>query len=93
MNIYAFVTHIGIAQPFPQIDANATSFQNILSIVLGVVAAITVIFLIINALRYMTSVGDPQANARLRNSIIYGLIGLAVVITAEFIVNFVISRL
>ncbi len=82
-----------IANPFPVVPADSGALQNILSIVLAVVAALTVIFIIINAIRYSTSLGDPSANAKIRDSIIYASIGLAVVVAAETIVTVVIRKL
>lgn len=79
--------------PFPQVNADDTSIQKILSIILAAIASVTVIFIIINALRYSTSLGDPQANARIRDSILYAAIGLGIVLGAEAIVVFVLGRL
>lgn len=77
----------------PQVDANTLTVQNILQIIFGVVAAITVIFIIISAIKLSTSLGDPQAVKRLRGSIIYAAIGLVVVLLAETIVTFVLGSL
>jgi len=84
---------LAVANPFPDVPADAGGIQNILSIVLAVVAAVTVIFIIINAIRYSTSLGDPQATAKIRDSIVYAAIGLIVVLTAETIVTVVIGKL
>ena len=77
---------------FPQITASSDTLKIVLQFVFGIVAALTVIFIIINALRYMTSLGDPTANAKIRNSLIYAAVGLVVVLSAEAIVTFVLGR-
>ncbi len=76
----------------PTVPASSDNLKVALQLVLGVVAAATIIFIIINALRYLTSLGDPQANARLRNGIVYAAIGLIIVLSAEAIVTFVLGR-
>lgn len=83
-----------LSNPFPNVPADDSSVQKILELALGVIASVTVIFIIINAIRYSTSLGgDPKANEKIRNSIIYAAIGLAVVLGAEVIVMFVLGRL
>lgn len=84
---------LALLNPFPTVSADNGSVQKIVALALGIIAAVTVIFIIISALRYSTSLGDPQASARIRNSIIYAAVGLAVVMSAEVIVVFVLSRL
>ncbi len=84
---------LALVNPFPTVSADDQSVTKIVSLALGVIAAVTVIFIIISALRYTTSLGDPQATARARNSIIYASIGLAVVVSAEVIVAFVLGHL
>lgn len=77
----------------PQVDANALTLQNVLQILFGVVAAMTVIFIIISAIKLSTSLGNPQAVKQLRGSIIYAAIGLAVVLLAEVLVTFLLGSL
>lgn len=62
---------------------------NIVSIVVGVVA---VVMLIIGGFKFITSQGDSNSVASARNTIMYALIGLVVVVLAQFIVRFVLAR-
>lgn len=66
-----------------------TTIIDILSIIVG---AVSVIMIIIGGLRYVTSAGDSTGTTAARNTIIYALVGLAVVIFAQSIVAFVIGR-
>lgn len=63
---------------------------NIFSTVVGVIA---VIMIIIGGLRYITSGGDSSNVASAKNTILYVLVGLAVVAMSQIIVRFVVSRL
>lgn len=83
----------GLDTGLPTTCANSDAVKNILQIVFGVIAVMTVIFIIISAIRYSTSIGNPQATERLRNSIIYAAIGLIVVVSAELIVTFVLGKI
>jgi hypothetical protein len=62
----------------------------IVSIIAGAAA---VIFIIISGMRYILSAGDAAKAAQARNSILYALAGLVVIILARSIIGLVISRI
>ncbi len=66
---------------------NVVGIINAIISVLGIVAVIVVI---IGGIRYMTSAGDAGKVKTAKDTILYGLIGLAVVALSFAIVNFVI---
>jgi len=72
------------------LDTFITELVNIFSIVVGVVA---VIMIIIGGFRYITSGGDSNNISSAKNTIIYAIIGLVVVALAQFIVQFVLSKI
>ncbi len=61
---------------------------NILSVVTG---SIAVIMVIIGGVRYVISAGDSNAVQGAKNTIMYALVGLVVVLFAQVIVRFVLS--
>ena len=76
--------------------ADVASFQgtltkiiNIISIVVGVVAVIMIIF---GGFKYITSGGTSEKVTGAKNTILYGLIGLIVVALAQIIVKFVLNQ-
>ena len=71
------------------IDSTITAAINILSIVVGVVAVITII---VCGLRMITSQGDANSFATARTGIIYAVVGLCVVLLAQAIVQFVLAK-
>lgn len=77
----------------PQVSAGTPELQQILQIVFGISAALAVLFVVIGALRFVVSDGDPQDTARARNTIIYALIGLLIALAAEAIVSFALNKL
>ncbi len=62
---------------------------NILSVIVGFVA---VIMLIVAGLRYITANGDSNAAASARSGIVYALIGLVIVASAQILVHFVLKN-
>lgn len=66
-----------------------TDIINIFSVIVGIVSVIMIIY---GGFRYVTSGGDSGNVSNAKNTIIYALIGLVVVALAQFIVQFVLSK-
>lgn len=64
----------------------------ILNAVIGVLSFVCVVVIIIGGVTYMTSSGDTGKVKKAKDTILYGVIGLAVCVLAFAIVNFVISN-
>ncbi len=62
---------------------------NIFSIVVG---AISVIMIIIGGFRYIVSAGDSNGVSGAKNTILYALVGLVIVLFAQIIVRFVLTN-
>ena len=58
-----------------------------------VVGAVSVIMIIIGGLRYITSAGESSNVQAAKNTILYAIVGLVIVIFAQTIVKFVVSRI
>jgi len=66
----------------------ATEVVNILSVVVGIVA---VIFLIYGGFRYITSGGESSNVSNAKNTLIYAVVGLVIVALAQLIVHWVLN--
>jgi hypothetical protein len=79
----------------PNVDTgnNSQTITTVLSIVFGVAGALALLMITVSGLRYITSAGNPEKTAKARNGIIYSLVGLAIAISAEAIVTFIVNRL
>lgn len=88
------LTHVNLGQvQMPDINLprlELLNLQAILRMVFMVVGAITLIVVTLGGFRYVFSQGDPQAAARAKDTILYGLIGVVVVAAAAVIVDFVL---
>jgi hypothetical protein len=77
----------------PGADASSSNLQSILQIVFAILAALSVLFIVIASLRLITSQGNPQETSKARATIAYALVGLIVALLAEAIVSLVLDRL
>lgn len=79
--------------PLPTVTATDNTLQTILSVIFGLAGAVALIFIAIGGFRYIVSKGDPSGTAQAKNTILYAIIGLIVVIVSFSIITFVINRL
>lgn len=63
---------------------------SILNVIIGVAGFISVIWIIIGGVNYMTSSGDSNKTKKARDTILYACIGLVICVLSFAIVNFVI---
>ncbi len=90
---------IALSQNPADNDCTATSasgLNNVLKVAINgfslAVGIIAVIMVIVGGLKYVTSSGDSANVNSAKNTILYAIIGLAVVALAQFILHFVIGR-
>lgn len=79
--------------PLPQVGAENSTMQSILSVIFGLAGVVALIFVAIGGLRLILANGDPTAVAKARGTILYALLGLVVVISAFLIVSFILGML
>jgi hypothetical protein len=77
----------------PTPGATPDNLAQLLAIVFGILAALTVLIIVIAGFKYVESQGDPQAVGKAKATIIYAVIGLVLAISAEAIVGFVLGGL
>lgn len=74
-------------------DELPTVIANILNVIIGISGLISVAFIIIGGVQYMTSAGDAAKTKQAKNTILYAVIGLIICALAFAIVNWVILGL
>jgi magnesium-transporting ATPase (P-type) len=67
--------------------------KRIISILLFVAGVLAVIMVIYGGFKYVTSAGEPQKAASGRQTIIFALVGLIVVVISRQLILFVLDRL
>lgn len=70
-----------------------STVTSILNGIIGVMGLVCVVVMIIGGVNYMTSAGDASKVKKGKDTILYGLIGLAICALAFMIVNFVIINI
>lgn len=68
------------------------TLQLIINVVVGIVGFVAVVMIIMGGISFVTSQGDSSKVAKARNTILYGVVGLIVVLLAFAIVNFVLTN-
>lgn len=74
-------------------DSLQSAITNILSAIIGVAGLVSVAYIIVGGVQYMTSSGDSSKTEKAKKTILYALIGLVVCALSFAIVNFAISRI
>jgi hypothetical protein len=77
--------------PIQGVSADQAHLKAIVNAILSIMGAITALILVITGFRYIFSQGNPNEIATLRNSIVYSVIGIVVIMAAFAFVNFVVS--
>lgn len=77
--------------PLPGSTADSGSLSTILNIVFSFAGAIALLMIVIGGFRYVISRGDPNGMSQAKNTILYALIGLVIVLTAYSIVIFAVK--
>ncbi len=71
-----------------QLELVVKRIVNIVTLIVGIIA---VIMIIVGGFRYVTSGGDSGKTASARNTVVYALVGLIVVVFAQIIVKFALG--
>lgn len=77
----------------PRNDLSSTTLQNVINIVLGIVASVALLIITIAGFKYVMSQGNPDEVAKAKNQIIYALVGLVITMAAFGITTFIYSRI
>ncbi|MBP7807549.1 hypothetical protein KA047_03585 [Candidatus Saccharibacteria bacterium] len=77
----------------PQVTPTTSTIETAFSLVLGVAGALCVLIITIAGVQYIISQGDPQQTAKAKNTIIYAVVGLIIVMFAFAITKFVVNGL
>jgi len=77
----------------PMVGANNGSLTSILQIVFGIIGSVAVLIIVLAGLQLITSGGNPESAKKARETIIYAVAGLVIVVSAEIIVTFFLGKL
>ena len=74
-------------------DSFEDKIKDIIKVILWVVGILSVVVIIYGGIQYTISTGDQSKVTAAKNTIIYGLVGLAISIMAYAIVSFVVDKI
>ena len=87
------VPNTAVPNTLPQGGDLVTDIINVLNGIIAVLGLVAVVVVIIGGITYMTSSGDATKVKKGKDTILYGLIGLIIVVLSFAIVNFVIKNI
>ncbi len=79
----------GLGLPQTSLD---TGLKSGLTAVYTIVGALSVVFILVGAVQYVISGGDPASTKRAKETVMYAIIGLLVSLLAFGIVNVITSK-
>lgn len=77
----------------PKVQGGSGELHTVLTLLFGVAAVISVLMILIGAMTFITSGGNPESATKARETIIYAVVGLVVSLSAEALVAFVLFKL
>ena len=75
----------------PKNNLGDSNVQNVLTIVFGIAAAVSVLMIVIAGFRFIAGEGNPEEASKAKSTILYAIIGLFVSLSAQAIVAFVLK--
>jgi type IV secretory pathway VirB2 component (pilin) len=73
-------------------SADNATLHNIFNVVLGLAGAVAVAFIVFGGIKYMLSQGEANEVKKSKDTILYAIIGLVVVIVSFMLINYVIGK-
>lgn len=92
IDIYNFATQIKPGE-LPTSAAGTNAIKAILEVIFGMIGALSLLIVVVSGLRYILSAGSPEKVSKAKNGIIYALVGLAIAISAEGILVYIVKGL
>lgn len=90
MELFKVLSQLDVS-PLPQTTADQAALDNIFGIVFGIAASIAVVIVVYGGVRFIASRGNSSEVVKARSIVLYGLVGLAVILLAFSIVTFTIG--
>ncbi len=87
-----FADTVQVPTNVPKVDITDATVTNVFNVVLGLAGAIAVAFIVWGGMQYTLSQGDTSKIKQAKDTILYSIVGLVIVVFAFSIVNFVIGK-
>ncbi|MEI8072932.1 MAG: hypothetical protein WCH00_02470 [Candidatus Saccharibacteria bacterium] len=74
---------------FDSLDGVKTLLGNIATILMGFIGALSVVFIIIGGIQYITSAGNSSGTVKAKKTIMYAIGGLVLALSTTAIINLI----
>ena len=95
MSMLSHLTYVAqkVSVPgLPTTEANDATLRNVFNVVLALAGAVAVAFIVFGGIKFMLSQGEPNEIKQSRDTILYSIIGLVIVVISFMLVNYVIGQ-
>lgn len=76
----------------PKVAADNATLQDVLGLIYFIAGILCVLTIVFGGVRYVTSQGDSGGVSSAKNTIMYALVGLLVILVASAVTQFIFSR-
>ena len=76
----------------PQNKLDGTTLNNVLTVVFALAGAVAVAFIVYGGIKFIISQGEAGEIKKARDTILYAVIGLVVVVSSYFLISYVIGK-
>lgn len=91
MNLSSLFAATNLGKDIPHVAATTATLNSILGILYVLAGALAVVFIIVGGIRYTLSGGESAKITQAKNTILYAIVGLVIVLLAFTITNFVLG--
>ncbi|KKP91563.1 MAG: hypothetical protein UR94_C0015G0013 [Parcubacteria group bacterium GW2011_GWA2_36_10] len=96
LSLFLILPNISLAEPLFN-PLNVATFpelvRSVITGILGVVGAVSLVMMVIGGITWMTSAGNPDRVRRGRDTLLWAILGLVVIFLSYAIISFVFSGL
>lgn len=98
MSVWSALTQVAAQVDAPKsirdasIPLTNSAVQNIFNVILALAGAVAVAFIVFGGIKYSLSQGDQNDVKAAKDTILYAIIGIVVVVIAFMLVNFVVGK-
>lgn len=90
--LYTLVAAVQKPNAVPKVPVDNDLVTNIFNAVLAIAGAVAVVFIVWGGIQYTLSQGDPGKIKKAKDTLLYSIVGLIIVMFSFVILNYVIGK-
>lgn len=91
-HIPTLLADVATPSTIPKVEINAALLTTVFNLVLAVAGAVAVAFIVWGGMQYILSQGESNKITQAKNTLLYSIVGLVIVMFSFAILNFVLGK-